>query len=129
MCISNIMFTSPALDRCELKEVFKGMGVPISERALSDLMVRFDKDEDGTIEYDEFCTVMNELTPKKEPEKWGWNSLKSSAVGMLKKSVAQAPPKLDCAYPLSDIEKVESINLCCSESTQFFQQSSWVSII
>lgn len=129
MCISNIMFTSPALDRCELKEVFKGMGVPISERALSDLMVRFDKDEDGTIEYDEFCTVMNELTPKKEPEKWGMNSLKSSFVGMLKKSVTQAPPKLDCAYPLSDIEKVESINLCCSESTQFFQQSSWVSII
>ena len=40
-----------ALDRCELKEVFSSMGVPISEKALSDIMDRFDDDNDGTIDF------------------------------------------------------------------------------
>lgn len=32
------------LDRCELREVFQSMGVPISEQMLSELMDRFDLD-------------------------------------------------------------------------------------
>lgn len=31
-------------DRCELREVFQSMGVPISEQMLSELMDRFDLD-------------------------------------------------------------------------------------
>ena len=32
------------LDRCELREVFQSMGVPISEQMLSEVMDRFDMD-------------------------------------------------------------------------------------
>jgi hypothetical protein len=32
------------LDRCELREVFQSMGVPIGENMLSELMDRFDID-------------------------------------------------------------------------------------
>ena len=35
----------------ELKEVFKGMGVPISESALSDILDRFDDNGDGLIDF------------------------------------------------------------------------------
>ena len=46
------VFPFTGLDRCELKEVFSGMGVPISEKALSDIIDRFDADHDGTIDFD-----------------------------------------------------------------------------
>ena len=125
---SNQPCYSIALDRCELKEMFKGMGVPVGERALSDMMERFDKDLGGTIEFDEFVEVMNELKPKKEPERWSWGSVQNAVGGMIKKTVTVEQHKLDCAYPLSDIQKVESINICSSESTDFFAHSSWVSV-
>ena len=109
--------------------MFKGMGVPVGERALSDMMERFDKDLGGTIEFDEFVEVMNELKPKKEPERWSWGSVQNAVGGMIKKTVTVEQHKLDCAYPLSDIQKVESINICSSESTDFFAHSSWVSLL
>mmetsp|Transcript_11818 Transcript_11818/g.25916 ORF Transcript_11818/g.25916 Transcript_11818/m.25916 type:complete len:605 (-) Transcript_11818:1148-2962(-) len=112
------------LDRCELREVFKGMGVPIGELALSDIMERFDIDQDGTIELAEFESVMHELEPKKE-ETWSWGKLGDK----LKRLFNHAETKLQCAFPLSDIEKVESINICYSEATQMFANSSWTELV
>mmetsp|Transcript_50356 Transcript_50356/g.107241 ORF Transcript_50356/g.107241 Transcript_50356/m.107241 type:complete len:616 (+) Transcript_50356:155-2002(+) len=120
---------SGALDRCELKEVFNGMGVPISERALSDILERFDVDQDGTIDADEFITAMqSHLQPKKA--KNAWDSLSSWGV-KLRQSLTKSDGerKLDCAYQFSDIDKVEVINVCSSESTQALANSSWADLI
>eukprot|EP00578_Thalassiosira_sp_NH16_P013609 CAMPEP_0181113522 /NCGR_PEP_ID=MMETSP1071-20121207/20392_1 /TAXON_ID=35127 /ORGANISM="Thalassiosira sp., Strain NH16" /LENGTH=516 /DNA_ID=CAMNT_0023197565 /DNA_START=216 /DNA_END=1763 /DNA_ORIENTATION=- len=118
---------SGSLDRCELKEVFKGMGVPISENALSDIMDRFDFDHDGTIDFDEFESVMHEMKPKKK-ELWSWGSLGSKVKDTLKMS-ACVEQKVDCGFLLSDIKKVESINVCYSEETQMFVNSSWAELV
>ena len=122
---------SGSLDRCELKELFNSMGVPIGERALGSIMERFDKDVDGTIEFEEFAEVMNELTPKKETSSsWSLGSLQKTVGGMLKKSMSGPKQhKLDCAYPLSDIERIESINMCSSQDTDFFAHSSWADLV
>jgi len=122
---------SGSLDRCELKELFNSMGVPIGERALGSIMERFDKDVDGTIEFEEFAEVMNELTPKKEMSStWSLGSLQKTVGGMLKKSMSGPKQhKLDCAYPLSDIERIESINMCSSQNTDFFAHSSWADLV
>ena len=42
-CI-HLFIVSLELDRCELREVFQSMGMPIGERRLSELMGRFDVD-------------------------------------------------------------------------------------
>ena len=102
------------------------MGVPISEHVLSDILERFDSDHDGTIDFEEFETVMNELKPKpKEDERWSWGSLGEKIRKTIGSRPSDAERKLECAFPLLDIEKIESINVCCSEQTELFAKSSW----
>lgn len=124
---------SGSLDRCELKEVFKSMGVPISEIALSDIMGKFDKDNDGTIDFEEFERVMHDLEPKPAAEdRWSWGSSLSSLGDKLKKTLSVGTAiegRVDHAFLFSDIEYVESINICYSKSTQMFVQSSWGELI
>lgn len=38
-----------------------GMGVPIGEKTLSEIMDRFDSDHDGQIDFEEFESVMREF--------------------------------------------------------------------
>ena len=108
------------------------MGVPISELALSNIMDRFDVDHDGQIDFEEFERVMHELEPKEE-ERWSWgsigNKLKQATTLTRTMTGSNVERKVQCAYPLSDIDKVESLNVCSSEATSVFVNSSWAELI
>ncbi|KAL9183458.1 hypothetical protein ACHAXT_004314 [Thalassiosira profunda] len=113
-----------------LKEVFSGLGVPIGERALSDVMERFDSNHDGEIQYEEFEKVMQEMKPKPEAgDRWSLGSLGKKLTKTLQRATSAEERKLDCAFPLLDIERVESINICSSEATAMFASSSWAPLM
>ena len=114
---------SGELDRCELREIFTGMGVPIGESALSEVMNRIDTDNDGTITFDEFATAMQELAPTPKEEKSMFGSLGKRLMKALIPSDMQR--KLDCAYLLTDVERVECLNMCHSAKTRMFAESSF----
>jgi hypothetical protein len=122
-----MMFLYSQYSLGELKEVFKGMGVPISESALSDILDRFDDNGDGLIDFDEFQSVLHALELKKEEKRWTLGSLGEK----IKKSISgsKVDPKVECAYPLSDIQKLECINFCHSESTKVYVDSSWAELV
>ena len=105
------------------------MGVPISEHALSELMGKFDADSDGTITFDEFESVIRSLSPK-TPEapvqkKTFWGNLGNK----LKRSFSSgAERKLESAFRISDIDRIESLHICSSEQTRSFANSNWADI-
>ena len=75
--------------------------------------------------------MMRELEPKpKKKEVSVFNRL-SSIGASLKKSVTSitVERKVECAWQFSDIEMIESTNVCSSESTEMFVQSSWADLI
>ena len=115
------------LDQSELKEMFKGMGIPISETALSDVINLFDDDNDGLINFNEFQSVMFDLEPKKEETRWTLGSLGEK----IKKGISsfRVEPKVECGYPLSDILRVELIDVCYSESTKVYVNTSWAKFV
>jgi hypothetical protein len=69
--------------------------------------------------------VLNELAPKDEPKQCNslFGNLRKTLMGGLSKSDIKR--KLDFAFPLSDIERVESLHLCHSAKTEIFANSSW----
>lgn len=126
---------SGRVDRCELKEVFSAMGMPISEKALSDILESLDSDGDGTVDFDEFESLMHELVSKSEKNRtrksWG-GKLADLAMKNIRGALSNssgAEKKIECAYSLLDIEKIESVNVCHSERTQMFVNSSWAELI
>lgn len=123
---------SGSLDRCELKEYFNSVGMPIGEIALSDIMGRFDKDQGGTICRGEFRDALSFRKPaKKEGKKWTWG-VTVGVLDSLRAKVGQALAKKELdfsAYQLSDVEKIESVNVCYSETTEMYAQSSWAELV
>eukprot|EP00804_Cyclotella_cryptica_P001785 CCRYP_018588-RB/>CCRYP_018588-RB protein AED:0.29 eAED:0.29 QI:100/1/1/1/0.8/0.66/6/1051/628 len=117
---------SGELDRYELREVFQSMGVPPSEQMLTELMNRFDIDDSGTIDFREFKQVLSELASKDKPQCNEGNTfmktLRNTLMGKLSQSDIKR--KLDVAFPLTDIDRVESLNICCSSKTKMFANSS-----
>jgi len=114
---------SGEIDRCELREIFQGMGVPVGESALSEVMRRIDSDEDGTITFDEFERAMQELAPTPK----GGKSLFGSLGERLSKAFSSSDMqrKLDGAYLLTDVERIECLSICHSAKTRMFAQSSF----
>mmetsp|Transcript_2232 Transcript_2232/g.4061 ORF Transcript_2232/g.4061 Transcript_2232/m.4061 type:complete len:613 (-) Transcript_2232:78-1916(-) len=114
---------SGEIDRCELREIFQGMGVPVGESALSEVMRRIDSDEDGTITFDEFECAMQELapTPKEEKSLFGSLGLRLSKAF----SSSNMQRKLDGAYLLTDVERIECLSICHSAKTRVFAESSF----
>ena len=81
----------------------------------------------GTIDFQEFKQVLNELTPKDEPQSYSlFGNLRKTLMGGLSKSDIKR--KLDMAFPLSDVERVESLHICHSAKTEMFANSSWAQI-
>jgi hypothetical protein len=107
--------------------VFKAMGFPISESALNDIIDRFDADGDGLINFDDFQSVMLDLKPKKEENRWTLGSLGER----IKRSISgsKVEPKVECAFPLSDIHKLEWVSFCHSESTMVYKNSNWADLV
>ncbi|KAL7499451.1 hypothetical protein ACHAWT_006986 [Skeletonema menzelii] len=114
---------SGEIDRCELREIFVGMGVPVGERALSEIMRKIDTDEDGTITFDEFEHAMQELAPTPKEEKTLFGSLGKRITKYLSSSDMQR--KLECAYMLADVEKIECLSMYHSAKTRMFAESSF----
>jgi hypothetical protein len=81
--------------------------------------------DSGTIDFHEFKQVLNELAPKDEPKQCNslFGNLKKTLMGGLSQSDIKR--KLDFAFPLSDIERVESLHVCHSAKTEMFANSSW----
>mmetsp|Transcript_6123 Transcript_6123/g.8926 ORF Transcript_6123/g.8926 Transcript_6123/m.8926 type:complete len:446 (+) Transcript_6123:247-1584(+) len=118
---------SGEIDRCELREIFLGMGVPIGESALTEVMHKIDTDEDGTITFDEFEYAMKELCPTSKEEKTFFGSLGKrfkNAFG----SSSDVQRTLEYAYLLTDVEKIECLSVCHSAKTRMFAQSSFGSL-
>mmetsp|Transcript_14754 Transcript_14754/g.31269 ORF Transcript_14754/g.31269 Transcript_14754/m.31269 type:complete len:619 (-) Transcript_14754:64-1920(-) len=123
---------SGCLDRCEMKEVFNSMGVPIGEQALSEIMDRFDTDNDGTIDCDEFEAALQSHLKPKIVSSWNWGATLGSISNKVRQSFVgntESKPKLDSGYLFSDVVKIESTNVCYSESTQMFAKSSWADLV
>ena len=107
------------------------MGFPVSELVLSELMEKFDVDHDGKITFEEFELVMRELDPKPQLDQNKnsvsfWNSLGEQ----LKKALNPSGVKrmLETAYPICDIDRIESLNVCYSPNTKMFAESSWADV-
>ena len=81
---------------------------------------------DGTIDDAVFKSVMNELAPQKT-DRWNWGILgqkwKQTMTGR------NMDRKVECAYSYSSITKVESVNICYSEATRVYRNSSWADLI
>jgi hypothetical protein len=84
----------------------------------------------GTIDSQEFKQVLNDLASKDKLHSNQGNmfmqSLRKTLLGKLSQSDVKR--KLDVAFPLTDIDRVESLNICCSSTTQIFAHSSLANI-
>ncbi len=118
---------SGEIDRCELREIFLGMGVPIGEIALTEIMHKIDTDEDGSITFDEFESAMKELSPTPKEEKTFFGSLGKRFKNAFGSSL-DVQRTLECAYLLTDVEKIECLSVCHSAKTRMFAQSSFGSL-
>jgi len=119
---------SGSLDRCEIRDLFRDMGIALSETALDGVMTKFDSDSDGTISLDEFKSMLHELNPKPEKQSNGfsWRSLGTRLRRALERT--SVTRKLDVAFQMSDIEKIENIGICNSNKTQMFADSEWAQL-
>ena len=118
---------SGEIDRCELREIFLGMGVPIGEGGLSEIFHRVDTDSDGFINFDELQCAMLELTPTPKKEKTLFGTMGKTLTNMFS-SKDSVQRKLDGAYLLSDIERIEGLNTCHSAKTRMFAESSFADL-
>lgn len=83
----------------------------------------------GTIDFQEFKQVLNELAPKDDkPQPYNslFSNLRKTLLGGLSQSDIKR--KLDVAFPLSNIERVESLHICHSAKTATFANSSWAEV-
>ena len=83
----------------------------------------------GTIDFQEFKQVLHELAPKDElPSHTLFGNLRKALSQRLSISSGNIKRKLDNAFPLSDVECVESLHLCHSAKTEMFAHSSWAEV-
>ncbi len=76
---------------------------------------------DGTIDAGELKSIKNDPAPKKEVP-WNWGLL----CRKLKRII---DVKVECASSYASIAKVESINICFSEATRVYRNSSWAELV
>lgn len=116
------------IDRCELKEAFSRLNIPVGEHTIDSIMDRFDDDGDGQISSEEFALALQGVAPKNE--KWGYlgtvgSKIKSSLAG----TATGAEQKLACAYEYTEIDRIESVNACYSDANRVFATSSWAELV
>lgn len=116
------LFFGAALDRYEISDLFQGMGMALSKSTIDSLMNKFDSNSDGCIDLNEFMLMLMtikkdpKLLSKKEKDGFSWGSLGTklrNAIG--KDALGKARTvtrKLDIAFQMSDIAKIENIGLC-----------------
>eukprot|EP00581_Thalassiosira_minuscula_P006568 CAMPEP_0183742150 /NCGR_PEP_ID=MMETSP0737-20130205/64047_1 /TAXON_ID=385413 /ORGANISM="Thalassiosira miniscula, Strain CCMP1093" /LENGTH=390 /DNA_ID=CAMNT_0025977685 /DNA_START=266 /DNA_END=1435 /DNA_ORIENTATION=- len=116
---------SGSLDRSEIYDFFQKMGWELTDSTIDDLLNKFDSDSDGNISLDEFESMMYELQHMPEM---------SSIISSMKKirfKLMNAlhkrgfTHKLDAAFQLEGIEKIENISIFHSTRTKLLADSKW----
>ena len=107
-----------ALDHCEIRDFFRGMGMALSETVLDELMKRFDSDSDGTVSFDEFKSMMHELQNLAEKKNNGF--FLGGLGGKMKKALTKdgVTRTLDVAFQMSDIDNIENMGVSRSKEMQ-----------
>jgi len=102
---------SGSLDRWEITDFFRRMGMSLNETVLDELMKRFDSNRDGVVSLDEFKEVMRKLQKQLDH-----HNLKASWSGFVKAVTKDSDTcKLDVAYQVSDIDYVKNMGSCENE--------------
>lgn len=106
---------SGTLDRSEIRNSFRRSGIALSESSLNTLMRRLDKDSDGEVSVEEFKAAMMQELEGIAPSDtrltgFSWRSLGTKFKRNLAKDGVRR--KLDAAFQMSDIEKIEHVGLC-----------------
>ena len=99
------------------------MGMTLSETGLDGLMKRFDSGSDGTVSFDEFKSMMHKLgeEPEDEENDYFWLGLGRKLKRALTKNGVTR--KLDVAFQMSDIERIENMGVCRSNETKMLVDS------
>lgn len=119
---------SGSLDRCEIREFFRGTGMALSETALDGLLNKFDSDSDGTISLNEFKSIVHEMHHKPETQSNGnlWRSLGTKLRRALGRT--SVTRRLDVAFQMADIRKIENISIIHGNKTKTFSDSEWAQL-
>jgi hypothetical protein len=114
------------LSRIELDTNLQRLLHANSEK-LKDRFIVIDTDSnnnDGTIDIAELKSDTNDVPPKKP---WNWGPLGDKLKQTLGSRKTES--NVECAFSFSNITKLESINVCCSEVTSVYQKSSWADLV
>ena len=76
----------------------------------------------------QFKQVFNGMVPKDQDEPQGRTFFQSMKKILISSSQTDVKRNLDFAFPLADIEHVESLHICCSKKTEMFAKSSWAAV-
>lgn len=108
-CSPNFAFHifTTELDRTEIRDFFRSLGISLTNSTLDNLMTRFDSDSDGIISLDEFKAMMEELQGTKQDGQNFWQGLGQKIKSVMSnKGVTR---KLELAFQMSDIDNVEKV--------------------
>jgi len=110
------------LDRYEVRDVFQSMGMALSDTTLDSLMNKFDSDSSGSIDLEEFKSMLNGINNPQEQEastrRLPWGALVKKAKGR-----ARVLKKLDVAFQMSDIGRIEKIGECHDDDSDWARMS------
>ena len=107
------------------------MGIALSDTTLDSLMTKFDSDSNGSINMEEFKTMMmsgmanhNSSQPPivVAAEAFSWGALVRKALGN-KAHHCAATRKLDVAFQISDIKIIEKIGECHNDDSDWARMS------
>ena len=102
------------------------MQVPVGEKALDNIMERFDANGDGVIDLKEFQEACEEQQPKNA--RWGY--LGAVVGDKIRHSLGGGdPPKVAGAYDYRDVEGVDSLNISYDTTNELFATSSWAETV
>jgi len=98
-----------SLDRREIRDFFHSAGIELSNQTLDDIVQRLDSDSDGTVSLEDFKSMAYEAHRAAGARRYrfSWKSLAAKVVKGRKKTGTNR--KLDAAFQLADVEKIENL--------------------
>lgn len=99
-----------ALDKYEIMELFRSIGMTLTTETLDNLFKLLDSDGDGTIDLEEFQAMLDgEMEPSGNAKRGGMSWIQKAIIGhQSQRHVmgSQQGTKLDAAHRMADVEKV-----------------------
>lgn len=112
-----------ALDRGEINDFFHRMGMPLSGPALNHIMNQYDLDSNDAISWNEFKAMVPKPKVPTREERLSWTSIGMSVRNAIGRTGLSQ--KLDAAFQLDDVKKIENLGVCHSRRTEIFADSEW----